>query len=204
MNMKHASYTLTVCALVSLSIYKTGNAIKKIENTKETQITSEQFTIKIEPRWEDLDKDKKQKAFEEKWIWAGNIVIKKTAPQYVSLHEIHLIWNGENGEKIESIIASLYEKENKKTFMPIEKYLICDSIWKKSEQRLILKFEHPKTLHSVNNLALVLTIPKNTEKILQQGHFTIDAEYLPRPYQEYAAENNLCLCFNTPEMAVKP
>jgi len=189
--MKHASYIVTVCALISLSIYVKG---------KEKQIISEQFTIKIESKWEDLDKDKKQKHFEEKWIWAGDIIIKKTAPEYVSLHELHLIWNGQNSEKIESIIASLYDKKNTKTFIPIEKYLICDSVWKKSEQRLILKFEKPKTLYAINNLALVLTIPKKTEDTVKQGYFTIDTEYLPRPYQDYVTEHNLCLCFDIPKI----
>jgi len=197
--MKHASNIIIVCALISLSINgspfeeSTTLANNETKHKKEVKITSDQFTIKIESKWEDLDKDRKKRIFQDKWIWAGDIIIKKTASDYVSLHELHLRWNG---KKIEQLIASLYVNEQKKTVMPIEKYLLCDSIWKKSEQRLILKFEKPKTLYSVNKLSLVLTVPQKMEHVLKDGHFTIDAEYLPRPYQEYATEHNLCFCFN--------
>jgi len=201
MNMKQARSIVIVCALISLSIYpkkQDTSALSKISlEKKEAKITSEQFTIKIESKWKDLERDRKKNIFKDKWIWAGDIIIKKTASEYVSLHELHLTWKG---KKIDQLIASLYDKNNDKTFMPIEKYLICDSIWKKSEQRLILKFEKPKTLYSVNKLSLVLTLPQEMIHVLKNGHFTIDSEYLPRPYQEHAAEHNLCLCFNNLEI----
>jgi len=184
--MKHASYALFVCAVVHFSTYG------EIENTK---TTSEQFSIKIEPKWEDLDKNKKTKLFSDKWILACDIIIKKLAPEFISIEEIHLVWKG---KEIEELLGSLYEKNSDKNFMPIERYLLCDSKWKKSEQKLILKFDNPKKLYATNKLSLVLTIPKNMEHTLKNGHFTIESDILPEPYNEYASQNNLCLCLGDP------
>ena len=185
MKMKYTSCMLIIGVITNFSLYG-----KDQEKPIQEKPTIEQFTIKLETKWEDLEKNKKRKIFADKWILAGDIIIKKTAADYVSLHELHLHWNG---KKIDKLIASLYEKNSDKNFMPIEKYLLCDSIWKKSEQKLILKFEKPKTLYAVNKLALVLTVPTEIEHALKKGHFTIDADYLPEPYKEYAAENSLCL-----------
>jgi len=188
MNMKRASYLFAVCAVVNVSISGV---------TREGKALSEPFSIKLEPKWKDLwidlEKNKKRKIFQDKWILVGEIIIRKTASDYVSMHELHLTWHSKDGKKLEKLIASLYEKNSDKNFMPIEKYLICDSIWKKSEQRLILKFEKPKTLYAVNTLSLVLTVPNDMIETLKNGHFTIDSQYLPEAYKEYAAENNLCL-----------
>lgn len=156
-------------------------------------LVSQQFTIKIEPKWDDLDKNNKLSQFDDKWILAADITIKKTSPNYVALNELNLCWHGKSGKKINQLIASLYEKNSDKNFMPIEQYLICDSIWKKSEQKLILKFKEPKMLFAVNKFSLVLTVPKELINTLKSGHFTLDTECLPIEYQEYAAINNLCL-----------
>jgi len=180
MKMKYASCILVMGTIIACSIYA----------KEQEKPCSGQFTIKLEAKWEDLEKDRKRKLFDNKWILAGDIIIKKTAADYVSLRELHLYWNG---KKLDKLIASLYEKNSDKHFMPIEKYHICDSLWKKSEQKLILRFEKPKTLYAVNKLSLVLTIPGEIENILKNGHFTIDIDYLPEPYKDYASENSLCL-----------
>lgn len=180
MKMKYANQALAVCFLINFSLSAECNS-KEI---------SDQFTIKIEARWEDLEKNKKKKNFEDKWILVGDITIKKTAADYISLQELQLNWNG---KKINQLTASLYEKNSDKNFMPIERYLLCDSIWKKSEQKLILKFKEPKTLCAINKLSLVLTIPKDMEEILKSGGFTLDTEYLPQPYKEFAQGKDLSL-----------
>lgn len=188
MKIRYSVLILTACSLVNSLIIA-----KQVNLKPEEKLNSEQFTIKLEPKWDDLDKNNKTKIFKDQWILAADIIIKKTAPEYVSLDELHLCWHGKNGKKINQLVASLYEKNNDKNFMPIEQYLICDSTWKKSEQKLILKFEKPKILFSVNKLSLVLTVPKELIKTLKSGHFTLDAECLPAEYKEYAAENDLCL-----------
>jgi len=190
MNMKHASYAVIVCAILHFSVHAMEEKVKTMP---------EQFSIKIEPKWEDLDKNKKIKIFNDKWILACDIIIKKLAPEFISLHEIHLVWKG---EKIEKLIGSLYEKNSDKNFMPIEKYLICDSKWKKSEQKLILKFDKPKKLYATNKLSLVLTIPEKMEDTLKEGCFMVDSEVLPEPYSQYTNQNNVCLCLGAPQTSL--
>jgi len=184
MNMKHASYTIIVCAIIHLSAYS---------QIKQETDTSKHFTIKIEPKWKDLDQNKKTKIFNDKWVLACDIIIKKLAPDFISLQEIHLSWKG---KQIEHLLGSLYEKNSDRNFMPIQKYLICDSTWKKSEQKLILKFDKPKKLYATNKLSLVLTIPAHMEKTLKSGCFTVESDILPEPYSQFANQNNLCLCFS--------
>ena len=192
MKTKYNLLLLATCSLINLLI--TGKqAIEKQILAQESNLNSQQFTIKLEPKWDDLDKNNKSKLFKDQWILAADIIIKKTAPEYVSLNELHLCWHGKNGKKINELVASLYEKNSDKNFMPIEQYLICDSTWKKSEQTLILKFEKPKMLYSINKLSLVLTVPKELVSTLKSGHFTLDAECLPQEYKEYASLNDLCL-----------
>lgn len=207
MKIKYNLLLLASFSLVNLLI--TGRQteilqIQKIQKAKlisqklvSHKLVSQQFTIKLEPKWDDLDKNNKSKQFKDqfkdKWILIADIIIKKTSPDYVSLNELDLHWHGKNGKKINELIASLYEKNSDKNFMPIEQYLICDSTWKKSEQRLILKFDKPKMLFTTNKLSLVLTIPKELISTLKSGHFTLDAECLPQEYKEHASLNNLCL-----------
>ncbi|KKP28192.1 MAG: hypothetical protein UR12_C0023G0013 [candidate division TM6 bacterium GW2011_GWF2_30_66] len=186
--MKYIGLLLTICSMASLSFTS-----KQTNEKQEEKLNSDQFTIKIEPKWDNLDKNNKSKIFKDQWILAADIIIKKTSPEYVSLHELHLCWHGKNGKKINELVASLYEKNSDKNFMPIEQYLICDSTWKKSEQTLILKFEKPKMLFSANKFSLVLTIPKDLINTLKSGYFTLDTKFLPIEYQEYAAVNDLCL-----------
>lgn len=201
--MKNKWLLLSACSLVNLltigkqvtekNFYEKQINNLQINEKQEDKLNSEQFTIKIIPKWDDLDKNNKAKFFKEQWILAADIIIKKTSPEYVSLNELHLCWHGKNGKKINELIASLYEKNSEKNFMPIEQYLICDSTWKKSEQRLILKFKEPKILFAANKFSLVLTIPKDLINTLKSGYFTLDTELLPIEYQEYAAVNDLCL-----------
>jgi len=161
-----------------------------LRSKTDLQTQNHQFSIILEPKWEDLDKNKTKKRFDDKWILAGNIIFKKKAPGIMSLQELHLTWKG---EKINNLIGSLYEKDIHGNFMPIERYHLCDSTWKASEQKLIMKFEKPKTLHATNNLYLVLTIPQDIEDTLKTGSFCIESEVLPEPFKEYANENNLHL-----------
>jgi len=179
--MRRTSCIFLVCAAMSFPLRA---------KTKDPS-NQEQFLIILEPKWEDLDKNKKNKIlFEDKWFLAGDIIFKKKTPEAISLQEIHLLWKG---KELKNIIGSLYEKSGQIDFMPIEKYLICDSKWKSSEQKLILRFPEPRSLYAVNTLSLVITAPKEAVNILKNGYFELEASTLPTQYQEYAQENNLKL-----------
>jgi len=185
--MKRSSYIIFICATMSFPL--------RVRATHSSTI--KHFSITVEPKWEDLDKNKKRRIiFEDKWILAGDITFKKKAPDFIFLQELHLKWNG---KKIKHIIGSLYEKNNYGDFMPIEKYLLCDSQWKASEQKLILRFPKPRTLYAVNTLSLVLTVEKEVVDILKEGYFQLESETLPFQYQAYAQEHNLKLA-----LGIKP
>ncbi len=156
-------------------------------------IQSEDFAVKLEPEWKDLDQNpEKERQFGGKWILVGNIIFKKKSKECVSLNRLHLKWKGGH---IEKLIGSLYQKNLDKKFIPIEDFLVCDGIWNKKEQTLILNFDRRCSLSAVNVFHLVLTVPRNIEPILKKGSFTITHHCLPRQFKECVANNNLSLSF---------
>lgn len=154
----------------------------------------EPFKIILESKWKNLDCDpQKIKEFGGKWILVGSITFKKRSPEMIFLNELQLKWEG---EPIKRLIGSLYEKNDTSNFLPIEKYLICDSVWKSSTQQMLLKFNRTLTLGAVNTLYLVLTIPENLEEKLKSGRFTLEHVSLPLAYQQYVKNSNLSLAIN--------
>jgi len=149
-----------------------------------------QFDILLETHWKNLTHNNKNKHFNDKLILAANITFKKKSSDVVFLQELSLTWQG---KKLNKLIGSLYEKDILGNFMPIEKFHICDGIWKTSEQKLILKFEKPKKLSSENTLCLVLIVPQNIEKKLKDGIFHLEPTNLPKQYRELVDNNNLTL-----------
>lgn len=155
----------------------------------------EAFRVVLEAKWQDLENNaQRSKQFGGKWILAGSIVFKKRSSDTIFLDEIQLSWKG---KKIDNLIASLYEKNATGSFLPIEKYHLCDSIWKYSTQQLFLKFNHPFSLGAVNTFYLVLTVPQEIENKLKCGHFCITQHGLPFPYREYVGTHNLSLALNS-------
>lgn len=159
------------------------------------QARQEPFKVIVEAKWKDLDSNPQRvKQFGGKWILAGSITFKKRSPEVVFLDEIQLTWKG---KKIDQLTGSLYEKNNMSLFLPIEKYLICDSMWKQSTQQLFLRFNRPLTLGAVNTFYLVLTVPEKLETVLKSGRFSIEQDGLPLPYREYVKGHELSLALNT-------
>ncbi|MCK5632237.1 hypothetical protein KAH94_00650 [bacterium] len=159
-----------------------------------TKANQEPFKVIMEAKWQDLENDpQKQALFGGKWILAGSITFKKRSSEIIFLDEIQLTWQG---DKIEKLIASLYEKNNTTSFLPIEKYLVCDSEWKKSTQQLLLRFNQPLTLGAVNTFYLVLTVPKELENKIKNGRFSIERTGLPLPYRKYVQNHNLSIALN--------
>jgi len=151
--------------------------------------------VVVQAKWQNLENNPKRiKRFGGKWILVGSIVFKKRSSDIIYLDEIQLTWKG---KPIDNLVGSLYEKHDMSSFLPIEKYLICDSQWKQSTQQLLLRFNNPLTLGAVNTFYLVLTVPQNIEPILKKGHFAVEQAGLPFPYRQYVKENNLSITLNT-------
>jgi len=152
---------------------------------------TEPFQVIIESKWEELDADQTACCkFGGKWILAGSIVFKKKANETISLDKLILSWKG---HKIEHLIGSLYIKEYAQRFLPINEYLVCDSSWNKTQQKLLLKFNRNYTLGPTNTFYLVLTIPDQLEPIIRTGYFSIEQDYLPEQYKENSSSKKLSL-----------
>jgi hypothetical protein len=159
-------------------------------------LSSENFKVRLEPTWQNLENDTHTKdVFGGKWILVGSITFKKRAKISVALNQIHLQWYG---EPLDNLMGSLYKHTHDKAFIPIEDNLICDSVWNKTKQMLILNFDEKQTLSAVNVFYLVLTIPEKMEPVLKQGYFSIEHSSLPEPFKEYATKNSLSLMLNKP------
>lgn len=162
----------------------------------------EEIKVVIEPKWEDLEHDsKKVELFGGKLILIGSITLKKRMKDPIYMHQIQLHWNG---NEIENINGSLYQKQTNKEFMPIEEYLVCDGIWNKSKQRLILEFEQEKKLNSLNIFYLVLTIPNQLEEQLKTGTFEIEKYCLPEPIQACTKNQTLSIAVNSRAAEISP
>lgn len=159
-------------------------------------LASEQdnFQVILEPFWQDLENnDQKAQEFGGKWILAGSITFKKKAKDTLHLRKIYLQWHGKN---IENLNATLYLKDDDEKFLPIQDNVVCDGIWNKAQQTIMLNFEEDHTLGPTNIFYLVLTVPKKIEPILKKGYFALLPTYLPEPYKMVARKKPLSIAYN--------
>lgn len=158
------------------------------------QAHDEPFKVILKAKWHDLDSNPQRvKTFGGKWVIAGSITFKKRTQEVIFLNQLQLTWEGEN---IDQLAGSLYEKNDMSAFLPIEKYLVCDSRWKKSTQQLVMKFNRTFTLGAVNTFYLVLTVPDDVEKKLKQGRFKLEQVGLPTHYRQYVKGRKLSIALS--------
>jgi len=154
----------------------------------------EDFNVILTAHWQDLESNaQKAEQFGGKWILAGSITFKKKAKDTVHLNRIYLQWEGES---IENLVASLYKTETDKPFLPIQENLICDGLWNKAQQTLMLNFDKKETLGFTNTFNLVLTVPEKLEDTLKKGSFDLLPTYLPEPFKVATRKRSLSLTFN--------
>ena len=156
---------------------------------------AESFNIILKSKWCDLDGNcTKAAEFGGKWILVGSITFKKRCKDPISMETINLHWNG---EMIDNLTASLYRKNlDKELFLPIEENLICDGIWNKKKQTLILNFDEKENLAPTTVFYLVLTVPELIEPILKRGAFYLEEQCLPKPFKQCAQNEKLSLAIN--------
>jgi hypothetical protein len=150
------------------------------------------YELKLKPMWQELNCNQKNQ-FENKWIFAGTIDLKKRSAQDVNLEQLVLHWHGKN---LDNLLGSLYKKELDRPLLPLQEHLICDSYWDGSNQKLILKFDHPLPLTAHTSLCLVLTIPPTLEPTIKDGRFVLENNSLPYPLRKSFAKQPFTLAFN--------
>ena len=151
------------------------------------------FTIILEPKWENLDQNNLHtQAFGGKWILAGTIIFKKKAKETVYLSQLQLRWKGIHLDKL---FASLYRKDYEKKFLAIQENLVCDSSWNKAKQILTFNFDKKEMLGPTNIYSLVLTVPENLEHLIRQGSFELITNELPEQFSMCARSKKLMLSY---------
>lgn len=106
----------------------------------------------------------------------GSITLQTNIHQPIILSQLKLNWHG---PRIEHLFGSLYKKDPNKAFLAIEQNFICDGIWNKDEQSLLLNFTYKQKITSTKTLGLVLTISPELKETLNAGYFTLDETLLP-------------------------
>ena len=135
------------------------------------------FELNLKPLWKNLDTNQATiEKFGGKWVLAGEIDLRKRTPEPLRLNKFVLRWQG---KPLNNLVASLYKKELDKKFLLIQDYLVCDSSWEPTNQRLILHFDHQVLLETRTIFYLVLTIPKEIETSIQEGSFMLESQTLP-------------------------
>lgn len=156
--------------------------------------SSDPYKIIIEPLWQDLDQHQHDASqptlFDSKWILIGSITFEKRPKEPVTMHRLHLKWQGQH---LENLTASLYRKLPDKDFYPLEANLVCDGIWCANKQTVILTFNEEKTLGPRTIFYFVVTVPQEMEAVLKQGRFFLLKHTLPESFQPLSDDENLCL-----------
>lgn len=154
------------------------------------------FVITLDPTWQILECDhNKCKEFGGKWVIIGSITFKKKAKEPVNLTRLYLRWNGAH---LDTLVGSLYKKQEDKDFLAIQENLLCDGTWDVANQTLLCNFDKKQTLGLTNIFYVILTIPESIEPLIKQGSFELVTHYLPEQFQP-ATNQQLSLAYSAPK-----
>jgi hypothetical protein len=152
------------------------------------------YNVSIDPMWYELDaKTNIQKHSGEKWVVVGKITLKHTTKETIRLNTLSINWQG---KPLNHLFGSLYKADATDTFLPIESYLVADSLWHKNTQNMHFNCEKPIMLDPITTFYIVLTIAEDIESCIKSGTFTIAQESLPREFQRFTQNNSDCLKFS--------
>lgn len=183
--MKHVSLLLCVLGI--------GQLIAQDQHENAKQVAQD-IELHIVPQWHNLDANAERcEQFGGAWIEAGVITLRKRTKDPINMTHLILSWQG---DELDHLIGSLYQRLPNKDFMPIEQYLICDSHWQQSAQKLIFKFLKPLSLDSLTELRLLLTVPSEMEEKLKHGSLKVEADYLPDQIREMLQNQTAVLTFH--------
>lgn len=151
------------------------------------------FELTLKPEWHTLDTNPKTiEKFGGEWILAGVFDLKKRSPDPVKMNKLVLSWHGSH---LDNLSASLYKKNSDHEFLPIQEYLICDSLWDVKNQKIIFNFDKNLVLEPRTVLYLVLTLPHTIEPLVQQGHFILESKTLPTLLQNSLPKKTFTLAY---------
>lgn len=144
--------------------------------------------LHIVPEWRNLDNDPNHiKELGGNWVLVARFVIKRRSKDFIRLDNLSFAWRGEH---ISHLAASLFRGHSSGDLIPVEENLVCDGIWRSTNQILQLRFQQKEYLQPTNIFYLVLTVPERLEKILKKGHFELLPDSLPRQLRPAVEEKN--------------
>lgn len=157
---------------------------KNVAHATQISLESKECVVAIESLWRELNNPAQSNQLaDEKLVVIGKITFKNKTDESIKLNTMHLTWHG---SPINYMLGSLYKADPDNTFLPIDAYLVCDSTWNKTDQKLMLTFAKSESLSSATTFYMVLTIPKNLEPKLKNGYFQIATHNLPSEFRTYA------------------
>jgi len=147
--------------------------------------------ISITPLWQELEhKNERIEQLGGKPILVAQITFKKRLQQPMYLDSLQLQWHGPT---MQSLAGSLYMKSFDKDFVPLERHLVCDGIWHKAEQKLILNFGSRQTLSAVNTFYVVFRLSPEQQTAVKNGSFSLLPHSLPDAFRPCASSATLTL-----------
>lgn len=152
------------------------------------------YQVMIEPLWHEISVSKIEDYSREKWVVIGKITLKHTTRETIKLDSLSIAWQG---NQIDQLFGSLYRADITDMFLPIESYLVADSIWSEQSQKMYFSLEKPLMLEPATTFYLVLAVPLALEKDIKTGSFFIVQESLPREFKYYAQSNKTDLTFSS-------
>ena len=125
------------------------------------------FSLLSTPTWREYALDNKKIHFnKEKWAWTLSFILKSKKPfQFTTLV---LEWKG---KKLDTLAASLYQKKEHASLVPIQQNLISQGNWNAEKQQLV--FTLNEKVVAVNKYHLMLSYPKRLESQLRYGKFVV-------------------------------
>jgi hypothetical protein len=184
---------------LSITIFFLGLILSAHINAEKnlfSKIARPDYEIHFTPTWISLDDPHHMPLFKETaWVQVGILTIRMKDPSH--LHSLVLKWIGK--EPIEIHSASLYRGYGK-VCKATDDYLIADGQWhiNPPHQLLIFYFPTAEKLYVSNTFYLVLTITRNSEKIVSKGTFQILPNSLPSTLQKCLQQVPVYLTFAPP------
>lgn len=117
---------------------------------------------------------------QEKWVLINSASFIKKSKEPLSLKSLTFRWTG---DKLDSVVGSLYKKNLSKKFLPLQENFVSDAFWDKKKQTLLFNFPEI-TLNPKTVFYLIITIPQEQEETMRQATFVVDQSCLPEEFKK--------------------
>jgi len=137
-----------------------------------SEILNEKFTLKTISTWKDFNNDSKsQLTIEDQEKKALTVELIFRSKETIKLKKLVLQWNG---DFLDDISASLYQKKENDDLTFINKNFVCDAKWDNKKQQIIFTLD--EKLIAINKYYLIINYMPKIESKLKEGCFVLSNE----------------------------